>query len=144
MNYQKIEYRLVRESNPTYKNRTVRTSAEVVAFFADLQTATREKFYTVCLDPKNRIACVDLVSIGANDKVGIDVKEVLRAAIMSNATAIITVHNHPSGEPSPSMADKSITIAIKQACNLFQLQYLDHIIIGDNKFYSFADEHNIL
>jgi DNA repair protein RadC len=60
--------------------------------------------------------------------------------IQHNASGLIFVHNHPSGDPSPSESDKEITKDLIGAGNIMQIKVLDHIIIGDNKYFSFADE----
>ncbi len=61
-------------------------------------------------------------------------------AINYNSVSLIFVHNHPSGNPEPSQSDKDITKNLVNAGNVMQIKILDHIIIGDNKYYSFADE----
>ncbi|GAG81056.1 unnamed protein product [marine sediment metagenome] len=63
----------------------------------------------------------------------------MKQAIKYNAASLIFVHNHPSGDPDPSPSDKDITKELVFAGNLMQIKVLDHIIIGDNKYFSFAD-----
>ncbi|HPW26943.1 MAG TPA: JAB domain-containing protein, partial [Tenuifilaceae bacterium] len=69
-----------------------------------------------------------------------DVKLIIRAAVEKLASAIIVVHNHPSGNPKPSEKDIAITEKLKQAVDFFDIALLDHLIITDSKCYSFADE----
>lgn len=67
-------------------------------------------------------------------------REVFKAAILANAAALILVHNHPSGDPEPSAEDRAITERLKQAGELLGIRVLDHVVIGDDKFRSFAEE----
>jgi len=67
-------------------------------------------------------------------------REVYKSALLASAANVIFVHSHPSGNPEPSIADKEITRLLKQAGGMLQISVLDHIIIGLNKYYSFADK----
>ncbi|MCK4863255.1 MAG: hypothetical protein KAS25_03115, partial [Dehalococcoidales bacterium] len=67
-------------------------------------------------------------------------REVIEGAIKSNAAALIFVHNHPSGNPEPSASDKGLTRELVYAGRIMRIRVLDHIIIGDNKYYSLAGE----
>ena len=80
------------------------------------------------------------VSQGGVGKTIIDIKIILKTAIENLATAIILCHNHPSGNTYPSPEDKAITKKLIEACKLMDIPVLDHIIIGDNQYYSFGDE----
>ncbi|TWP25464.1 DNA repair protein [Apibacter muscae] len=73
----------------------------------------------------------------------VDIRLILSTALKTNASAIIVVHNHPSGNNKPSLKDKELTKKIKQACNLLELVLLDHIIIAKEHYYSFADQGNL-
>ena len=73
----------------------------------------------------------------------IDVRVIIKQAIMSNATVIALCHNHPSGGLRPSGADDSLTNKVKDACNLMRLFFLDHVIITDGGYYSYSEEGRI-
>ena len=139
MKYQKIEYKLVRENNPNYNRKIMKSATDVFAFFNDLQDATKEKLFSVCLNQNNEIVCFDLVSVGTSNRSLADPKDIIRAAILTNSVSIIMVHNHPSGDPHPSDADTLITRNMNKACDLFQIKLLDHIIIGNGKYFSFNE-----
>ena len=139
MKYQSIEYKLVRESNPDYRKKTMSGAEDVFNFFSDLQDATKEKLFSVCLTQQSEIVCVDLVSVGSNDHSVADPKEIIKAAILSNASSLIMVHNHPSGSIKPSDADTVTTNTMKEACKMFGITLLDHIIIGNDKYFSYAN-----
>jgi DNA repair protein RadC len=67
-------------------------------------------------------------------------REIIKGALILGATAIICFHNHPSGDPEPSISDKEITKEIVFACKVMQIRFLDHVIMGSNCYYSFADK----
>lgn len=106
-----------------------------------IQQNDREHFIVLCLDGSNRVVCVNTVHVGTVSSVNTNLREVLKPAILSNSCSIIVVHNHPSGDPAPSNNDYCITGKIRDACKLFDIRLLDHVILGDDdKFYSFKEE----
>ena len=80
------------------------------------------------------------VSQGGTDATTIDVKMITKAALDTFSGGVILCHNHPSGAIKPSIEDRNLTRAIVEAGKLLDIQVLDHIIVGDNKYYSFKDE----
>jgi DNA repair protein RadC len=66
---------------------------------------------------------------------------VFKPAVLANAAALILVHNHPSGDPEPSAEDKAITERLRHAGDLLGIKVVDHVVIGDGRFQSFAEEH---
>lgn len=114
------------------------TSAEqVYNIFKFMQVEAKEYFYSLHLDGKNKILCVDEISVGSLNQSIVHPREVFKTALLSSAAAIILVHNHPSGGTEPSQEDKEITRRLKEAGELLGIRVLDHIIIGD-RFFSFA------
>lgn len=83
------------------------------------------------------------ISRGGLTETAIDVRVILKQALMSNATVIALCHNHPSGGLRPSGADDSLTNKVKDACNLMRLFFLDHVIITDGGYYSYSEEGRI-
>ena len=83
------------------------------------------------------------ISRGGLTETAIDVRVIIKQAIMSNATVIALCHNHPSGGLRPSGADDSLTNKVKDACNLMRLFFLDHVIITDGGYYSYSEEVRI-
>ena len=118
----------------------IRGPGDVYRAFASLSECDRERFYTVHLDAQNRVCGVELVTQGTLDSSLISPREVYKSAILANAGGIILVHNHPSGVPSPSPEDRSITKILRESGGLLGIPVLDHIIIGDEAFYSFSEE----
>jgi DNA repair protein RadC len=82
----------------------------------------------------------EMISKGTLTATSIDCRTVLRQALLHNAAALILMHNHPSGDPSPSPNDIRFTKQLRQACSLMDVQLLDHIITADEGFYSFSEE----
>ncbi len=111
--------------------------------YATLRDKKREVFKVLFLNKANRIIGEEDLFEGTVDEAAIHPREVLRAAIAHNATALILVHNHPSGRTEPSAEDRAITQKLQTACAAVSIKILDHIIIGDNQYFSFQ-ECNIL
>ena len=99
-----------------------------------------EKFYTMYLNRKNVPVAYDLISIGSVSGTVVDIRKILRGALMANCSNIIVSHNHPSGNISPSSEDIKITEKIVNACKLMDINVLDHVIMAKNDYFSFADE----
>lgn len=100
----------------------------------------REILKVIFLNGKNQIIDIEDVSHGTLNASAVYPREVIRTAIKHNALSLILVHNHPSGDPAPSPVDKAVTRDLVSAGSVMHLKVLDHIIIGDNKYFSFADE----
>jgi DNA repair protein RadC len=116
---------------------SVNSSEEVWRFFSKrIKGETREVFYCLYLSQRNGVLCFEEVSVGISTGTMIDVKGIVRTAILVGAERLIFVHNHPSGDPEPSQGDKEITKKLVKACQIFDLEVLDHIIIGDGGFSS--------
>ncbi|NCG09082.1 MAG: DNA repair protein RadC [Verrucomicrobia bacterium] len=105
-----------------------------------------DKFWVLCLDHKNRLISDEVITSGTATSSLVHPREVFREAIKCNATAIIGVHNHPSGDPTPSKADIQITRQLRQAAQTLQIDFLDHVILGRREidpmklgYYSFDD-----
>ncbi len=95
----------------------------------------------VCLflTTKNTVIGFNEVSRGTLTASLFHPREILKGAILANAHGIIIGHNHPSGDPEPSHADKQVKSLLKQAATLVQIELLDHVVVGHDKWYSFRD-----
>jgi DNA repair protein RadC len=100
----------------------------------------REKCVVMCLDRKNGLIGLNVVSVGSLTTSIVHPREVFKPAILSNASSVILSHNHPSGDPLPSQEDRALTARLVQAGKVLGVEALDHIIVGDGKYFSFADE----
>lgn len=102
-----------------------------------------EEFWLLLLNRANVVIRKEQISIGGLSSTVVDVKKILKLTIENLATSIIICHNHPSGNLQPSHADHNITQQIKEAAQLIDTNLLDHIIVTDNGYYSFADEDRL-
>lgn len=99
----------------------------------------KEQFMALLLDGKNRIIARARISEGSLNQSIVHPREVFNAAVRQSAAAMILLHNHPTGDPHPSVEDIEVTRRLSEAGQLMGIRVLDHIIIGENEFYSFAD-----
>ena len=115
------------------------SSSHAVRLFDFLGRETREHFWAVHLDSKNKLLCLDPISTGSLNASIVHPREVFKSCLLSSAAAMLLVHNHPSGDPAPSNEDHEITARLKEASELLGIRLLDHVIIGTGRHYSFAD-----
>lgn len=104
--------------------------------FRDL---SQEVFSVVFLDTKHRVLCIEELFRGTINTASVFPREVVKRALDLGAAAIVAVHNHPSGNPDPSQEDRRVTEDLKNACQLMEISLLDHVIVGNNSYFSFAD-----
>ena len=100
----------------------------------------REAFVVLYLNNSNRTLGISVISIGGITGTLVDIRLVLYGALLSMATGLILVHNHPSGSLQPSGADRAITKKVKEAAKIMDVSLLDHLIITEDSYYSFADD----
>ncbi|MBQ5912435.1 MAG: DNA repair protein RadC [Bacteroidaceae bacterium] len=116
-------------------------SDDVQEFFRiKMRDLCHEECHLLLLDVKNQYMGHHLLSRGGITESTVDIRLLLRHALVAGAPNVILAHNHPSGNPHPSRQDDELTKRLNQACHAVQLRLLDHIIIGDNTYYSYADE----
>lgn len=119
----------------------VRCSADIAAFLkARLQDLRHEVFAVLFLNRAHKVNHYEVVSEGGITGTVADPRIILKRAVEENAVSIILCHNHPSGSLKPSRADEQLTEKIRQAAALLDITVLDHIIVSDSGYYSFADE----
>jgi DNA repair protein RadC len=104
-----------------------------------LQDEPSEVFAILCVSTKHRVIAYHEVSRGTLDSVLVHPREVFKAALLANAAAIVATHVHPSGDPTPSPDDVAITRRLAAAGEILGVPLLDHIIIGDGRYYSFKE-----
>lgn len=118
----------------------VRDGSDFLAPFDDIRNACKEMFFVVTLNQKNKVIDRHLISMGTLTASLVHPREVFRPAILDNAAAVAFVHNHPSGDTTPSSEDRSMTRRLKDCAELLGIRLLDHIIIGGDNYTSFLDE----
>jgi DNA repair protein RadC len=99
-----------------------------------------EEFWVLYLDNAHVVIERSLLGKGGFTATVVDIRLVLQQALKWGATAMIVAHNHPTGNLTPSAADKTLTLKLKDAAKLLDMVLLDHIIVGKNEYFSFADQ----
>ncbi len=105
-----------------------------------LQDLSHEVFYVFYLSKNNKIIHQEIVSQGGTAATIVDIKIIIKNAISHLAASICIAHNHPSGSLKPSQADIEITQKVKKAADFMEIKLLDHIIVGHQQYFSFADD----
>lgn len=114
---------------------------ELKSFYDDSTIGLKESFYVMYLNQSNRVLGIYPLSTGGVTGTIADPRLIFSVALKINAAGVILSHNHPSGNLSPSVADKELTNKIKEAGKLLDIKVYDHIIVSpENSYYSFADE----
>jgi DNA repair protein RadC len=108
--------------------------------YHSMRDLKKELIKVIYLNTQNQIIDTADLFEGTVDSSSFSPREVMEKAIRQSASSLIFVHNHPSGDPEPSRYDKEVTRGLVFAGNIMQIKFLDHIIIGDNKYFSFAAE----
>ena len=110
---------------------------------ASLRDLKREVFKVIFLDKGLKILGEKDMFFGTVDEAAVHPREVVREALFQNASSLVLVHNHPSGKVEPSREDYEITQKIKSACQTVSIRILDHIIIGENQYFSFSERSQL-
>lgn len=137
-NYTIPTFSIVREGRHGTKHQ-LRCAADVAAAFADIIEREQEEFWIVYLDVRSRMFGRTMIARGSQTKCLVDPKDIFRGAICAGAISILLVHNHPSGDPSPSREDHEITRRLKLAGELLGLPIVDHVVIGTEGYTSFQE-----
>ncbi len=117
------------------------SSEEVAAYFSPRLQARQQEFFQVALlNTKNLLLKVETISRGSLNESVVHPREAFSPAVKESAASVIFAHNHPSGDPSPSEADRRLTRRLRETGDILGIRVLDHVIIGEKAYYSFADE----
>ncbi len=136
--------RRYREDEVTTEKQKIASAKDIVDIvIPQLRDLKTEVFKVVYLDNNNRIIDIADNAVGTVDQAFPIVREIIHAALQKFAKSIVCVHNHPSANIAPSVQDKEFTRELCGAGKLMKIRVLDHVIVGDNEFYSFADEGEI-
>jgi len=108
--------------------------------YHSMRDLTKEVFKVIYLDGQNRIIEIEDLFEGTVTSSAIYPREIMKSAIKQNAVALLFVHNHPSGAPEPSGSDKQLTRDLVYAGSIMQIKVLDHLVIGGDSYFSFAEE----
>ncbi|MDP2921198.1 MAG: DNA repair protein RadC [Candidatus Omnitrophota bacterium] len=131
-------------SEPKKPTMEIKSPKEAVDLFMPrLRDIKKEVFQVLLLNARNRIIDIIEVEEGTVDQANPHIREIALKALQNFAAAIIAAHNHPSGDPEPSKEDVIFTKNLATACRALEINILDHIIIGDNRHYSFAEHKRL-
>jgi len=136
----KIRWQMVMEDGPV--SEPCSGAADVAAYLLRNGHADRDReaFIVLLMNVKNRIMAEEVVSVGILDGSLIHPREVFKAAIAGSAASIIIAHNHPSGDPSPSAADREVTDRLRKAGAILGIPVVDHVIVSpEGAFFSFRE-----
>lgn len=125
-------------------NISIKSTRDVYEYFNSLfKDKKQEYFYVLYLDNKKKVLCNKLLYIGTINGSVAHPREIFKQAYLNSASYIICIHNHPSGDPSPSNEDLNFTHNLTEIGKLNNIPILDHLIIGDNCYYSFFEGEKI-
>ncbi len=108
-----------------------------------LRYETHERFLVVLLSSKNRIMQIVKIAEGSLTSAVVHPREIYAPAVVNHAACILVAHNHPSGDPYPSEEDRKLTVALEEAGKILGIPLLDHVVIGDGRYYSFKEHGGI-
>lgn len=145
MEYKKrvVSFRLVKEQLGEIGSAKIRRSEDIADFMRPIfgdEIGIFERMYLVTLNQGNNIVSVTMISQGGLAGTVVDVRLIAKYALDSLATSFILCHNHPSGNKKPSTADVKVTRKAKEALDLLDIKILDHIILTEESYFSFADD----
>lgn len=129
----------VKETDFPYAGEQLTCTSELLNFVHKLQDSDIEKFLILHLDAQNQLVCVQIMQGTVNQAV-VYPREVFKHALLSGASAVILVHNHPSGHPKPSDADIRMTKTIQEFAKMIEILVHDHLIVAGERFFSFREE----
>ena len=136
-----VSVKLVKEKDSHYASRNIKNPEELASVVRNfLKDSDREVFLTINFSTRNTINSIHIVSMGTAESSLVHPREVFKVAILSNASSIALAHNHPSGNPDPSQDDLQITKKLVQAGEILNIKVIDHIIIADDQYLSFAEK----
>jgi DNA repair protein RadC len=130
-----------RAQRPSETRPRLRTPAEIFRHvWPSVGLLPREVFHVLCFNPRNVLLADVRIAEGTVDSCPVDPREVFRAALTSRASAVVLVHNHPSGDPEPSAQDVTLTRQLVRGAELLGLKVLDHLVVGDGAFSSMLEQ----
>ena len=135
--------RRIASAEPLLRDSITSPEDGVALLMPRLRYEAKEHFLVVLLNSKNKVLKIKQISEGSLNSSVVHPREVFAPAVLHHAAAILTAHNHPSGDPTPSKEDKDLTNTLVQAGKYMGIPVLDHIIIGDARYFSFK-EHSYL
>lgn len=123
------------------ERKQIRSSVDIFNIMRPLlESLSIEEVWVLYLNQSNKVIAQKRLSVGGITETMADVRLILRYALQILSTNIVLVHNHPSGQVKPSLADNKLTERVKEAAKLLNIRLIDHVIIGGEKYFSYCDE----
>lgn len=130
-----------REGDDISRTKSIRSSQDLFAYFHNmLCDLSIEQCHLLMLNSRNGVIDSVMIGSGGLTATTVDIRVVMREALMKRATAIALCHNHPSGNTMPSCDDHELTRNLREACKVMNIRFLDHIIVAGDSYYSYNDE----
>jgi len=139
--------KMVKEESVQYGTKMIKSPMEISTIACDLMEMhemAEENFIIICLNTKNYIAGIHTISVGSLNASIVHPREVFKAAMLNNASSIILLHNHPSGDSSPSQEDITTTQRLIDGGNVLGIKVLDHVVIGSKFRYTSFKEQGLM
>lgn len=130
---------ILKEETVEYTKDKIITTKDVVNFMntnESIGVLAEESAFIICMNVKNEVLAYSEVAKGATSECNVDPKTIFKVALLCNASKLILVHNHPSGDPTPSGVDIKMTSRLQEACKLMSLELLDHVVIAGDQYAS--------
>ncbi|MED4455956.1 JAB domain-containing protein [Metabacillus fastidiosus] len=138
-----VSLKLVKESSVLYKKRRITSLEDAYKLLKEfLVESDRERFIVVGLDTKNQPTAINICHVGSLNASVVHPREVMKAAILSNAASILVGHNHPSQDPTPSREDIEVTKRLVEAEKIIGIDVLYHLIVWEERFVSLKEKGN--
>ncbi len=139
-----VHMQMVKESQILYGMKRFSKPREAVEMVRPLfHLNDREMVLVMSLNTRMEPQAVEIVAVGGLNACMVDLRNIFKHSIINNAAYIVCFHNHPSGDPYPSLDDRKLTTKLEKAGALLDIPLVDHIIIGETEFYSFREHGNI-
>lgn len=132
-----------RRREEVVEKRKITDSREAYEYFASMRDLPLEECHLLLLRQNHSIIGEAMISKGGLTGTAVDVREVMRHAVLNRAAAIVLCHNHPSGNLCPSREDDQLTQRVDEACRVMNIQFVDHIIVADTGYYSYREQSKI-
>jgi len=129
-----------RRREEVVEKKKINTSRDAYEYFATMANLPLEECRVLLLRQNHSIITSVLISKGGIAGTAVDVREVMRHALVQRATALVLCHNHPSGNLRPSRDDDNLTRRVAEACRTMNIQFVDHVIVADTGYYSYVEE----
>lgn len=139
-NYELKLVKLQSQRIPETKLTSCSSAANFIKEYIGIHEKAEEEIYLICLDTKNKVIGVFLISKGTINETIMSPRDIFKRALLLNSKNILVTHNHPSGDATPSPQDVNVTKRVKEAGDILGIALLDHIIIGDKSYVSLKDK----